>query len=179
MTKLFRLTRRAALLGFGLICALDVGTADAATMNIVALGASNTNGHGVGRDLAFPARLEAMLRAKGYDAHVTNQGIDGDTTAGMLNRMSSAVPDGTQLVILDKAPANDRQKGMADNSDANISAIVSQLHARGIKTIVITSMHVWGGQRLQVDGLHLTAEGHSMVAARLLPLVIASIGKPR
>jgi acyl-CoA thioesterase I len=67
----------------------------ASTVNIVALGASNTAGKGVGSDQAFPAQLEAMLRAKGYDAHVTNAGVNGDTTSGMLGRLNTSVPDGT------------------------------------------------------------------------------------
>ena len=40
-------------------------SAGAETTRIVALGASNTAGKGVSRDQAFPAQLEAMLRAKG------------------------------------------------------------------------------------------------------------------
>jgi acyl-CoA thioesterase-1 len=39
---------------------------------IVAIGASNTAGYGVGASQAFPAQLEAMLRAKGSNMHVTN-----------------------------------------------------------------------------------------------------------
>jgi acyl-CoA thioesterase I len=74
--------------------------AAAASVKIVALGASNTYGKGVGLNFAWPAKLEAMLRAKGYDATVANAGINRDTTSGMLARLGSAVPNGTQLVIL-------------------------------------------------------------------------------
>jgi lysophospholipase L1-like esterase len=38
-------------------------------MNIVALGASNTAGWGVASQTAYPAQLEVMLKARGYDAH--------------------------------------------------------------------------------------------------------------
>jgi acyl-CoA thioesterase I len=118
-----------------------------------------------------------MLRAKGYDVHVVNAGVNGDTTAGMLARLNSAVPDRTRLVILDQAPANDLEHGLMGQHAANVAAIVGRLRERHIKTIVIPNMHVWGGQHLQPDGLHLTAEGHAAVAARLLPLVAAAIGK--
>src|ERR1700730_10492515 len=81
--------------------------AEAASINIVALGASGTAGRGQGRhsggvspEEAFPAQLESMLRARGYDAHVTNAGVAGYTTDGMLARLDSSVPDGTRLVIL-------------------------------------------------------------------------------
>jgi hypothetical protein len=44
--------------------------ASAASIKIVALGASNTYGKGVGSSLAWSAKLEAMLRARGYDVTV-------------------------------------------------------------------------------------------------------------
>ena len=63
----------------------DIAAAD--VMNIVALGASNTAGWGVGSRNAYPAQLEAMLRSRGYDAHVANAGVSFDTTSGMLGRV--------------------------------------------------------------------------------------------
>jgi acyl-CoA thioesterase I len=168
----FFIWARPALLAVSLLCA-----SNAAQAQIVALGASNTAGKGVGSEQAFPAQLEALLRAKGYGVHVVNAGVNGDTTAGMLARLDSTVPDGTRLVILDQAPANDLEHGLMGQHAANVAAIVGRLRARHIKTIVIPNMHVWGGQHLQPDGLHLTAEGHAAVAARLLPLVAAAIGK--
>lgn len=151
-------------------------TSDAAEVNIVALGASNTAGKGVGSDQAFPAQLEAMLRAKGYDARVTNAGVSGDTTSGMLGRLNSSVPDGTQIAIVGvNNPGNDIRAGEGAQHAANAGAIVSQLRARHIKVIMQPSMNV----PRQADGVHFSPEGHRMVAARLLPMVIAAIGKPR
>jgi acyl-CoA thioesterase-1 len=72
----------------------------AATLNIVAIGASNTTGFGVGEDHAYPALLQALLRKKGINASVTNAGVNGDVTSGMLRRIDGAVPKGTDLVIL-------------------------------------------------------------------------------
>jgi hypothetical protein len=79
------------VLGF-LCTGIAIDGAAGAALNIVALGASNTPGWGVGSEQAYPARLEAMLRAKGYDAHVANAGMSFDTTGGMLRRVDSAVP---------------------------------------------------------------------------------------
>jgi acyl-CoA thioesterase-1 len=42
-----------------------------------------------------------LLKAQGYEVHVTNAGISGDTTADMLKRLDSAIPNGTKIVILD------------------------------------------------------------------------------
>jgi len=155
---------------------LSMFSAQAQTVRIVALGASNTAGEGVGAGSAWPAQLQAMLRAKGYDVQIANAGITGDDTGRMLARLNGAVPNGTQIVILDKPEINDRRRGI--NTEANVAAITNSLRAGNTKTIVIESMHGWAGRRLQADGRHITAEGHAAVAARLLPLVVSAIGRP-
>src|ERR1700685_419638 len=77
---------------------LCLGSAFAAT--IVALGGSNPFGKGVERNQAYPSQLEAILRAKGYQARVINAGVSGETTGQMLSRLDGAVPNGTSVVIL-------------------------------------------------------------------------------
>ena len=152
------------------------GPARAATVNIVALGASNVAGKGVGTGYAFPARLEALLRAKGYDVNISNAGISGDTTSGMLGRLDSAVPNGTQIVLLAIYRLNDGRRGISDAEHAfNTQTIVSRLRARGI-TIIPVNIR---GLPRQGDEIHLTAASHEVVAARLLPQVIRAIGSPR
>ena len=89
--------------------ALFAGPADAGSTRIVALGDSNTAGFGVARQEAFPAQLEAMLRGRGIDAQVSNAGISGDTTQGMLSRVDK-VPAGTQIVIV-QGGYNDLRRG--------------------------------------------------------------------
>jgi acyl-CoA thioesterase-1 len=158
-----------------LLLTIAANLASATAAQIVAFGASNTAGYGVGSDQAWPARLEAMLRAKGYQATVANAGISGDTTASMLERLDSAVPKGTELVILAIFNYNDAGTGisLAEHA-ANIEKILNRLRARGIKTI--SAIPYVPGLPTQSDGIHLTAEGHATLAARLLPQVIGVIG---
>jgi acyl-CoA thioesterase I len=158
----------------GLMLLSAIGGLGAASINIVALGASNTAGKGVDRGSAWPARLQAMLQARGYDAQVLNAGINGDDTGRMLARLDSAVPNGTHIVILDKASSNDRMRGI--NTAANVAAISDRLRKRNVKTIVIPGMHGWAGRQLQADGVHITETGHAAVAAHLVPQVAAAIG---
>jgi acyl-CoA thioesterase-1 len=136
---------------------------------IVALGASSTAGYGVGASSAFPAQLEQILRAKGRPMSVVNAGVSGDTTGGMLSRLSSAVPPGTKIVILQIA-GNDAMKGMsAADAQANRAEIRKQLHARGIRTIEADG-YVFSALRSglrQADGIHMTAEGHRRVAEQI------------
>src|SRR3974390_3285553 len=95
MIRRFFMFIRGVVVGIALLCA-----SSAANAQVVALGASNTAGKGVSSQDAYPAQLEAMLKAKGYAVSVINSGINGDTTPGMLARLDSAVPKGTRVVIL-------------------------------------------------------------------------------
>lgn len=158
--------------------------ANAATVNIVALGASNTAGRGQGthpggvdKNQAYPAQLEALLKAKGYDARVANAGIAGDTTGGMLARLDSAVPAGTQIVIL-QTGGNDERKGVGGEAGGNTATITSKLQARGIKVILLDRISAYANNSTRdPDGQHYNAQGHAAIAAGLLPKVIAAIGK--
>jgi acyl-CoA thioesterase I len=162
-----------ALLSAALIAPAPWCVAHAQSVRIVALGGSNTAGEGVGRNAAWPARLEALLRGEGIDATVINAGINGDTTAGMRARLGSAAPAGRKVVILDKAPANVARNGV--DSASNMAGIIPALQARRVELIIIPSIHIWANRQLQADRLHITAAGHAAVAAQLPPLAVAAI----
>ena len=151
---------------------LSAGAAQAATI-IVALGASNTYGRGVARSEAYPAQLEALLRAKGRAVRVINAGINGDTTGGMMRRLGS-VPNGTAVVILQPG-GNDRRKGREDDRAGNVAAIESRLAARGIKVITLEN-GMFHSLPHQPDGQHLTPEGYRMLAQALIGQVEAALG---
>jgi acyl-CoA thioesterase-1 len=157
-----------------LLCLL-LGVAGAAQAQIVALGASNVAGRGVGSSEAFPAQLERMLAGRGYNVHVANAGVSGDTNSGMLGRLDQAVPDGTRIVLLGAIGGtfNARRLGQGDQK-AEFASIVARLRARGIKIIPVTGSGI-GRKYLQPDGIHLTAEGHTRLAAQLLPSVIQAL----
>jgi acyl-CoA thioesterase-1 len=148
--------------------------ATAATITIVAIGASNTWGWGVDSQKSYPAQLQAMLRARGYDVDVKNAGVNFDTTNGMLGRLDSAVPDGTRVVILQPGGNDLRFLGSRERRAANINAMVEKLRARHIKSIVYDP--VFAPKYYQWDSIHINVEGHTMIANRLLPQVIAAIG---
>jgi acyl-CoA thioesterase-1 len=149
--------------------AMAVTSAHAAT--VVALGASNTYGKGVARNQAFPAQLEAILRAKGLNVRVVNAGINGDTTEGMLRRMDGVVSRGVSAVILQPG-GNDRRKGSPDRT----AEIQSRLSARGIPVIMLPN-NMLGGLPHQPDGQHLTPEGYHMLAESLASQVAGAIGR--
>jgi len=60
------------------------------------------------------------------DAHDTNAGVWGDVTAGMRNRLDSAVPKGTDIVILQPGANDFRFFGTKEARTANISAMTKR-----------------------------------------------------
>ena len=164
--------KSAWLVGLAVAMLLGAGAAQAAAI-IVALGASNTYGRGVGRNEAYPARLEALLRAKGHDVRVINAGINGDTTGGMLRRLG-AVPKGARVVILQPG-GNDRRRGSEGDRSENIGTIESQLQARGVRVVILENGMLHSLPH-QPDGQHLTPEGYRMLAEALMGQVEAALG---
>jgi acyl-CoA thioesterase I len=149
----------------------------AQALNIVAIGASNTSGWGVGEQNAYPAQLEALLRKKGISAHVTNAGVNGDVTAGMRNRLDAAVPKGTDIVILQPGANDLRFFGNKEARTANIAAMAQRLRARGIRVIIYDPDKI-PRDFYQWDGIHFNAAAHAKIAA-ILAAQIAAPEKPR
>ena len=169
------------------VLAAMIGGADlaAAASTVVAIGASNTSGSGQGRHAggvsrseAYPAQLEALLRGRGYDVRVINAGIPGDTTAGMLARLESAVPDGTRVVIIQPGGNDARRGGSAAEASGNVARMSAKLRARGIKVIVLNRiLAMVPASSRDPDGQHFDGRGHAAIAARLAPQVAAALGR--
>jgi len=149
----------------------------AQALNIVAIGASNTSGWGVGEQNAYPALLQDLLRKKGIDARVTNAGRLGDVTAGMRNRLDEAVPKGTDIVILQPGANDLRFFGTKEARTANIAAMVQHLHGRGIRVIVYDPENI-PRDFYQWDGIHFNAAAHAKIAATLAAQIAAQ-AKPQ
>jgi acyl-CoA thioesterase I len=127
----------------GLIAAFLVFTfasgVEAATLRIVALGDSLTAGYGIPRTAAFPARLEAALKAKGLDVKVENAGVSGETAAQGLARLDWSVPQGTDAVIVELG-ANDMLRGLDPSVTRKaLTEIIQRLRKRGI-TVLLAGM---------------------------------------
>ena len=161
-----------------MLCAIAAHGQPQARVTIVALGASNTEGWGVSTSEAYPAKLEALLNARGIDAMVINAGIAGDTTGGMLARLEHAIPAGTHLVILQPG-TNDERMGLGAVRAGNIEKIRSWLSARNANLIVIDNAMLDALPRgeLREDGLHFTPAGYAILAERILPQVLAVLGR--
>jgi acyl-CoA thioesterase I len=162
--------------GFALMAATAGPALAQGRVEIVALGASNTEAWGLPLSQAYPARLQALLMAKGINAAVRNAGIAGDTTGGMLARLDQAVAAGTKIVILQPG-TNDERMGTSAERSANIENIRNRLAARNIKLLLIENamLDALPRSELRADGVHFTPAGYAILAERILPQVIAAL----
>lgn len=111
--------------------------AAARTLRIVAFGDSLSAGYGLARNDAFPAKLEAALKAKGYDVTVINAGVSGDTSSAGLVRLDWSIPKDADAVIVELG-ANDMLRGMPPAAvEQNLDLILAELKRRQIRVLVV------------------------------------------
>lgn len=105
-------------------------------VQIVGFGDSLTAGFGLAPGEGFTDRLQAALRAKGYDVAVANAGVSGDTSSGGLARLDWSVPDGTSLVILEFG-GNDMLRGIDPRMvEDNLDKMLARLKERKIPVLL-------------------------------------------
>jgi acyl-CoA thioesterase-1 len=191
----------------GLIVALSLFGVTEAKAQVVALGDSATRGYLLPLTDAWPAKLEGLLHKHGSDVSVANEGVNGDTSDGMLSRLDSAVPSGTRVVIwMCCGNDNKDERHIVADHVGNVTTLVSRLRARGIAVIYSAMGGVafgrhdnagaaaarsagaswcgWNYQGLSPEdkedspaGVHPTPSGHDKIAARLLPCVLRALGR--
>jgi acyl-CoA thioesterase I len=119
-----------------LILFLQAALARAETLTILALGDSLTAGLGLDLPQAFPARLEAALKAKGHDVVVVNAGVSGDTVAQGEARLDWALTDDVDAVIVELG-ANDALRGLpVDQADAALTKIADKIQAKKMPLLI-------------------------------------------
>jgi acyl-CoA thioesterase I len=160
--------------------ALTLGASVASAAQIVALGASNTEGmgrgnhaDGVSREQAYPAQLERMLNSSGCRVRVLNAGVAGDTTSGMLRRLPGLLETNPKVVILQPG-GNDARRGEGENVRGNIAAIQRIAAQQGIKVIILADLDRIAPDARLPDGQHFSARGHAKFATYLAPKVRAA-----
>lgn len=105
---------------------------------VLVMGDSLTAGYQLPLESAYPAQLETLLQSAGYPYRVSNAGVSGDTSAGLLSRtdwlLEGPLPDLAIVCI----GANDGLQGLpVDQMDANIRAILAKLKAKNIPTVFV------------------------------------------
>jgi len=107
-----------------------------APLRITVLGDSLTAGLGLSASQAFPAQLQAALRARGFKVSVANAGVSGDTTAGGLARLDWTLAGKPQLVIVELG-GNDALRALPPSEAfANLDAILTRLKKAKVQTLL-------------------------------------------
>lgn len=105
-------------------------------IKLVVLGDSLSAGLGLAEGDAFPAKLEAALRAQGIDVVVVNAGVSGDTAKQGLQRLDWAVEEDADAVIVELG-ANDALRGIDPNETrTSLDKIINRLKSRKIPVMI-------------------------------------------
>ena len=112
------------------------GPAEAGPVKIVALGDSLTAGVGLPASQAFPAKLEAALKARGHDVTIVNAGVSGNTVSDGLARLDWSVTDDAKAVIVELG-ANDMLRGVDPaTTRAALDQILHRLEERHLPVLL-------------------------------------------
>lgn len=179
------------ILAIGISLVLPFSTVSAAPIQIVAFGGSNTFGKNLPRSESYPAQLETLLKADGYNVIVKNEGTNGQTTADELAKVDSIISNDVRIVIFQPG-GNDRmatkKHTVVTNTKENIEKIIQRLLDRNIFVIfsgnaekrgfvekynilTIDELSHLAPDDFQADDQHLTARGYGIVAKKMLPLI--------
>ena len=119
------------------------------------------------RAASFPALLQARMSREGRPWTVVNAGVSGDTTAGGLRRLESALRDGADVLVLELG-ANDGLRGVdIAVVEKNLSTIIEAAQTRGISVLLC------GMETPPLHGWNYTVAFHS-----LYPRLAARYGVP-
>jgi acyl-CoA thioesterase-1 len=135
---------------------LNVIPVIAAAPLIVVLGDSLAAGYGIGAAKSFPAVLQQRAAADGYPHRIVNAGVSGDTSAGGLRRLESALKGDVRVLIV-ALGANDGLRGIpVAQVKQNLERIIAQAQARGIRVLLC------GMEALPTYGWQYTVAFHQM-----------------
>jgi acyl-CoA thioesterase-1 len=106
------------------------------------LGTSLTDGYGLEREDAYPARLQEKVDSAGLDWEVVNAGLSGEKSAAALQRVRSWLIRQPFDILVVETGANDMLQGAnVDTMRANIQSIIDTVKvARPDARIVLVGM---------------------------------------
>ena len=146
---------------------------------VLFLGTSLTAGLGVDPDSAYPAVIQRRLDSLGLRWHVVNGGVSGETSAGLVRRLSWQL-EGPVRVALIETGANDGLRGLdVDSTRANLEAVIARLRAYdSTMRIVLVGMEAPPNMgplftaRFRAMYPELARKGH----LPLVPFLLAGVG---
>jgi acyl-CoA thioesterase-1 len=107
-----------------------IGAKSAATVSVLFFGTSLTAGVGLEPSQAFPALIARMAAREGLPIEAINAGLSGETSAGAVRRISWALRQPVDVVIIETG-GNDALRALdADTLRANLASIIRTVRSR-------------------------------------------------
>ena len=148
-------------------------------MTILCLGDSLTEGSGLDRSQAYPARLQEKIDALGWNFKVVNAGLGGDTTAAALRRLDWFLQRRIDVLIL-ALGGNDGLRGLPlAEVRKNLEAIISKATSRYPRLkVVLAGMQMPANYGMPyVRGFQaLFPEVAASHGALLIPFLLEGVG---
>jgi len=94
---------------------------------IIFFGDSLTAGYGLDPAQAFPAVIQEKITERGWNFHIVNAGVSGETTAGGLRRIEWVLQRPIDVFVLELG-ANDGLRGLpVEEAKRNLQAIIDRV----------------------------------------------------
>ena len=164
---------------------------------ILTVGESTTAGYGVRRDLSYPSQLQKTLDERGYRYRVVNHGVSGSTTDGALTRLTRGMGLLPRIVIIALGGNDAGSRVPVEVTRANFARLISMFKLAGAQVFVADRTLPGAGtlvaelaaehhavlmpplltgvdghpELLLGDGRHPTAEGYTVIVARLFKII--------
>lgn len=107
-----------------------------AESEVIALGDSLTYGYGASPETAYPAVLAEMTRW-----NITNEGVNGNTSADVLARTDQVISQNPDLVLLGIGGNDVLSRVQPETTRANITATINKLKSADIPVVLIAQPH--------------------------------------
>jgi acyl-CoA thioesterase I len=102
------------------------------------LGDSLSAAYGIAQARGWVALLEERLKREQLDYSVVNASVSGDTTAGGLARLESALKKHTPSIVVVELGGNDGLRGLpVQQMRANLARIIEQSQKAGARVLLV------------------------------------------
>lgn len=105
---------------------------------ILIFGDSLSAGYGIDIDQSWSALLQVRLEQQGYEYHVANASISGETTEGGASRIAAALEDFSPEVVVIELGGNDGLRGLpTDRMQKNLETMIKASRKRGAAVVLL------------------------------------------
>jgi acyl-CoA thioesterase-1 len=106
-------------------------------MKIAFLGDSITAGYGLHHSHSYPCVVKELLKARGIQTDVINEGVSGDTTSDGLHRLPNALKQRPDILVV-ALGGNDMLRGISpEHVKHNLESIIQGAEASEVRSLLL------------------------------------------